>query len=71
MTDSESQPTLPARTACGGAPDHIEQYPSALYRGRRVYFCNEACLRAFQSDPGRFMAGEIPHPTGADPTSVL
>lgn len=51
------------RTVCGGKITDLERYPSALYHGQRVYFCTLACLRAFESDPDRFMAGEIKHPT--------
>lgn len=56
-----SNDSLP-RTACGGIISNPDRYPSALYRGRRVYFCLRACLRAFESDSDRFMAGEIEHP---------
>ena len=49
-------------TVCGGRIDHPEKYPSALYKGRRVFFCTRACLRVFDSDPDRFMTGEIEHP---------
>ncbi|PKN91451.1 MAG: hypothetical protein CVU44_19020 [Chloroflexi bacterium HGW-Chloroflexi-6] len=52
-----------AFAACGGRLDTPQRYPSALYREQRVYFCTEACLKAFQKDPDRFMAGEIEHPT--------
>ena len=55
-----------AVTACGGKISGPDRYPSALYRGRRVYFCIRACLRTFRSDPDRFMAGEIPHPVDED-----
>ncbi|RPI21792.1 MAG: hypothetical protein EHM70_24620 [Chloroflexota bacterium] len=48
-------------TACGGPVTEPEDTPSELYQGRRVYFCEESCLRAFLTDPGRFMAGEIDH----------
>ena len=51
------------RTVCGGNISDPDRYPSALYRGQRVYFCTRACLRAFESVPDRFMAGEIKHPT--------
>lgn len=54
------------RTVCGGRISDPDRYPSALYRGQRVYFCTRACLRTFQSDPDRFMAGEIPHPVDED-----
>ncbi len=60
----ESPPALEPLThaACGGKLSGPAQYPSAVYRGQRVYFCTYACLRAFESDPDRFMAGEIEHP---------
>jgi hypothetical protein len=51
------------RTACGGRISDLDRYPSALHCGQRVYFCTRACLRAFESDPDCFMAGEIEHPT--------
>jgi YHS domain-containing protein len=51
---------------CGGKLTNPEKYPSAIYRGKRVYFCTRACLRVFESDPDRFMAGEIEHPTDPD-----
>ncbi len=49
-------------TACGGEINNPQDYPSAVFQGRQVYFCNKACLRAFEQDPERFMAGEIDHP---------
>lgn len=61
---SNSKP--PVFAACGGILDHPQRYPSALYRGKQVYFCTKACLKAFQQDPDRFMAGEIEHPGGAE-----
>lgn len=53
-------------TVCGGQLRNADGCPSAMYRGRRVYFCTLACQRAFEVDPDRFMAGEIKHPTGDD-----
>ena len=53
-------------TACGGNLTDPTGYPSAIYRGQRIYFCLQACLRVFESDPDRFMAGEIEHPTKED-----
>lgn len=50
------------QTVCGGKIEDPQNYPSAVYRGRPVYFCTRACLRAFELDPERFMAGEIEHP---------
>ena len=53
-------------TVCGGKISDPDRYPSALYRGQRVYFCIRVCLRVFEADPDRFMAGEIPHPVDED-----
>jgi YHS domain-containing protein len=53
-------------TACGGVIHQPEKYPSAEYRGERVYFCTLACLRAFEQSPDAFMAGEIEHPMDED-----
>jgi len=55
-----------AATACGGTLKDPSNYPSAIYRGKRIYFCLQSCLRVFESDPDRFMAGEIEHPTEED-----
>ncbi len=41
-------------------------YPSADYRGERIYFCTRACLRVFEQDPDPFMAGEVEHPLEED-----
>ena len=54
------------RTVCGGKISDPDHYPSALYRGQRVAFCTRACLRAFESDPDSFIAGEIEHPAEED-----
>ena len=61
--ESETKPVPQAVSACGGILKDPENYPSAEYRGERVYFCNLACLRAFESDPDGFIAGEVEHPT--------
>ena len=53
-------------TACGGKLKDTEDLPSALYQGKRIYFCNMACLRAFEQAPDPFMAGEVEHPCGDD-----
>jgi len=58
----ESKQSSHAKTACGGLLDHPENFPSAMYRGERVYFCTSACLHAFIQNPDLFMAGEIEHP---------
>ena len=54
------------KTACGGTLKEPTQYPSAMYRGERVYFCTRDCLRVFEQDPDLFMAGEIEHPMDAE-----
>ncbi|MBE3040501.1 MAG: hypothetical protein IMZ62_17020 [Chloroflexi bacterium] len=51
-----------AVAACGGEIKDPQRFPSTIFQGERVYFCTQACLRAFESDPERFMAGEIEHP---------
>lgn len=56
-------PTPIVKTVCGGTLTDPSKYPSAMFNGERVYFCVEACLEAFLSDPEKFMAGEIEHPT--------
>jgi len=61
MTE-EKQPDSEAKTACGGKLKDPSKYPSADYRGERVYFCTRACLRAFERNPDAFMSGEIEHP---------
>lgn len=59
--------TLPEyKTACGGSFKDSTNYPSAIYRGERVYFCTRACLRVFEQDPDLFMAGEVEHPLEED-----
>jgi YHS domain-containing protein len=60
LPEPADDPTYP--TACGGTLREPGDYPNADYRGQRIYFCTKACLRAFESDPDRFMAGEIEHP---------
>lgn len=58
----ESQQSPLAKIAYGGLLDHPENFPSAMYRGERVYFCTMACLQVFEQNPDPFMAGEIEHP---------
>jgi YHS domain-containing protein len=38
-------------TACRGTILYENGTPSAIFRGRRVYFCMKSCLKAFQEDP--------------------
>ncbi len=53
-------------TACGGTIQNENEYPSAYYQGRRVFFCLHACLRAFELNPEAFMEGKIEHPLGEE-----
>jgi YHS domain-containing protein len=64
MLTGKKNPEIPQGyyTACGGRLQEPERYPSAMYQGRLIYFCNKACLDAFKADPVRFMSGEIEHP---------
>jgi YHS domain-containing protein len=50
------------KTACGGALQDPSGYPTAIFKGELVYFCNNACLKVFMHAPAAFMAGEIEHP---------
>jgi len=54
------------KSACGGKLKDPTNYPSADYRGERVYFCTLACLRVFEQAPDAFMAGEVEHPLEDD-----
>lgn len=65
---AEAPPPPPNLTlsACGGSLADPSRYPSEMYQGRRVFFCLEACRRAFQRAPDQFMAGELPHPSADD-----
>ncbi|MCX6078147.1 MAG: YHS domain-containing protein [Chloroflexi bacterium] len=54
------------KTACGGSITEPSKYPSAEYRGEMVYFCTNACKRAFDQAPDDFMTGEIVHPIDDD-----
>ncbi len=67
MTSLTPDSKGPTRTACDGTLNDPAGYPSALYEGQIVYFCTRACRRVFRSDPARFMAGEIAHPSHEDP----
>ena len=58
--DANQRPEF--KTACGGKLKDPANYPSAMYRDERIYFCTLACLRTFEKDPEPFMAGEVKHP---------
>lgn len=67
--ESQAQPTPnpeTLETVCGGRIRNPQAYPSAEYHGKRVYFCAPGCLRAFESNPEGFMAGEVEHPLDED-----
>lgn len=60
------QNALELKTACGGTINDPDKYPSAEYKGKPVFFCTRACLRAFEQNPEAFMSGEIEHPLDDD-----
>jgi YHS domain-containing protein len=51
-----------AITACGAILENPDRYLYREYEGRRIYFCNQECLREFGQDPERFLFGNIVHP---------
>ena len=61
MTDLTQEPQE-IKSACGGILKDPSRYPSAMFNGERVYFCANACLKAFLNAPEAFMAGEVEHP---------
>lgn len=62
-SDQDNQPVeIEYRTVCGGKIKDPSNYPSAEYRGERIYFCAQACLGVFLLNPDPFMTGEIEHP---------
>lgn len=66
MTTMIEPDTPQFKTACGGNIKDPSKYPNAEYRGERIYFCTNACLRAFEQIPDQFMAGEVEHPLDDD-----
>jgi len=66
LTETAVTPLPEYKTACGGKLSDPANYPNAMYRGERVYFCTRACLRVFEQDPDPFMAGEAEHPIEED-----
>lgn len=58
------------KTACGGILKTLTGYPSAQYNGEMIYFCTNACWKAFLSAPDAFMAGEIEHPLEDDEPKI-
>ena len=57
MPEPLESPLSPLHTVCNRemttAP---ENYYSAEYQGRTIYFCTSFCLDAFHADPDRFIA---------------
>jgi YHS domain-containing protein len=66
---NSNQETQITKSACGGVLQDPSKYPSAMFNGEHVYFCNTACLNAFLGAPEAFMAGEIEHPLEDEPTN--
>ena len=66
MAETTATPLPEYKTVCGGKLKVPANYPSAMYRGERVYFCTRACLRVFEQDPDLFMASEVEHPLEDD-----
>ena len=62
QTQMVKPPVQEFKTACGGKITDVSKYPSADYRGERIFFCTRACLKLFLLDPDPFMAGEVEHP---------
>ena len=55
-----------AITACGGLLKDPSGYPHQEYKGMRIYFCNDSCLREFEADSELFMSGKVMHPIGRE-----
>jgi YHS domain-containing protein len=62
LAETTDAPLTEHKTACRGKLKNPTNYPSAIYRDERIYFCTRACLRVFEQDPDSFMAGEVEHP---------
>lgn len=62
----QPNPSQFPKTACGGVVRDITRFPGVMYKEEMIYFCTRACLRAFEKDKDRFMAGEIDHPLHDD-----
>lgn len=63
LSDNNQQQEI--KSACGGTLKDPSA-PSAMFNGERVYFCANACLKAFLAQPEAFMAGEVEHPLDDD-----
>jgi YHS domain-containing protein len=61
MNATQKYISAPLFTTCGGKITDSSTYPSEMFEGQRVYFCEESCRLAFLKNPERFMAGEIDH----------
>ncbi|OLS32336.1 MAG: hypothetical protein HeimAB125_09860 [Candidatus Heimdallarchaeota archaeon AB_125] len=45
---------IPLKTCCGG--DIPAQQVSTVHNGKKLYFCDTACLNLFQKNPDRFLS---------------
>ncbi len=43
---------------CGMTVEPTTRFKS-LYRGRVYYFCSESCKRKFDSDPEKYLSGNV------------
>jgi len=50
----------PVLTACGGQIQYAKDTPTAIFRGRRVYFCLPACREGFERDPATSCLADDP-----------
>jgi YHS domain-containing protein len=64
LDNSQTNPPIVSEfiTACSGKIKDPSKYPSAEYKGKRIYFCTQACLEMFLQAPDPFMTGEVEHP---------
>jgi len=61
----ESKPVVPAKTGgegvqiaqktCPVTGDPIDKRFYVDHQGRRIYFCCEACIKAFKKDPDKYV----------------
>jgi len=46
---------------CGMEVDEKAAAATSEYKGKRYYFCAAGCKKAFDSDPGKYVAGSEAH----------
>jgi len=49
------------KTVCGGMIRNPEDHPTAVYRGEKIYFCADSCLKAFEQDPEGYIESTQDH----------